>query len=224
LDLRVLPKNQSVSAWSELLRLSDAFYARWENNNLTFSPDLMLGEFELEWWGFRFESIKYRAPGWTYARSASPAEGETLAWLRELGRWLSDRFGWPEPSAVFFVLTNVPPLPDPSFSYEISPGKHFPALDRVVMRVNPEMSAKELAAAYRAIRSQHFRARVRSLTPKHINLALFFASRPDESKWKELLDEWNKSYPKWRYRSESNFARDCREARRRVLGAERIKA
>lgn len=133
--------------------------------------------------------------------------------------WLSRTFGWRDINAVDFILTGAVPPPAPQSRYRASLNSQYPVLNRLTLEINPEMSPKELAVWYRDIRQKYFRSRVRSMTAKHIQLAQFYATCDRTAKWKELMAKWNKSARiDWRYRGESNFERDCKQALRRILG------
>ena len=58
------------------------------------------------------------------------------------------------------------------------------------------------------------------MSAKHLGLAVFADTRRRKGqKWQAIMEEWNSMYAEWAYDGDqvANFARDCTEARYRLL-------
>lgn len=139
--------------------------------------------------------------------------------LRRLGEQLAARYGWDEADAVTFILTGDLPRVM-AIDAEIRIDKDIPTHSRIVLTIDPTLTPARVEVYYRQIRKQVVR-RYRSLQPKALELIRFVASRPDGETALQRMDAWNKLWakwhPKWRYNLESNFSRDCKMARQRLL-------
>jgi len=164
-----------------------------------------------------YDSLEYVVPGSDRVHRILVASKGILGWLKWLAVRLAERFLWEECHATTFVLTDVPP-PIRECEYHLEDWRAAPALTRAVLRIDPTMSPREVANLYRQIRFRHFGRRHRSMTAKHMELAKFWALAPEGTAWKALREEWNKLHPRWTYKREQNFARDCAQARKRLLG------
>jgi len=166
---------------------------------------------------YGYDTLAYSVPGTDQVRRILVSSKGILGWLHYLSGWLAQRFLWRECDATTFVLTDVPP-PISESAYDVDGGRAVPALTRVVMRIDPTLSPREVTKLYREIRLRYFGRRHRPMTAKHVALARFWSSKGEEVPWKVLRLEWNIRHPKWPYKREQNFARDCTQARKRLLG------
>ena len=91
------------------------------------------------------------------------------------------------------------------------------------MVIDPAMSPREVSALYREIRLRYFGRRHRSMSEKHIELAKFWSTANQDLTWKALREQWNALHHKWAYKRDQNFARDCEQARKRLLGQSEAK-
>jgi hypothetical protein len=164
-----------------------------------------------------FDTLDYLVPDSGRVHHILVSSKGILGWLRWLSTWLCEQYRWESAHATMFILTDAAP-PIPETHYEVDSRRAFPALTRVMMTVDPTMSPREVANLYRQIRFQYFGRRHRSMTPKHVELAKFWSTQAQSSTWKELMAEWNKQHRRWAYKREQNFARDCAQARERLLG------
>ena len=164
-----------------------------------------------------YDVLEYAMPGTGQVRRILVSSKGILGWLRWLSQWLCERFRWKMSHATTFILTDVAP-PAVESDYRVDSQRAVPALTRVVMTLDPTMSPREVATLYRQIRFQYFGRRHRSMTPKHVELAKFWSSQREAATWKVLMAEWNKLHRRWAYKREQNFARDCAQARDRLLG------
>jgi hypothetical protein len=164
-----------------------------------------------------YDTLEYFVPGADRVHRVLVASKGVLGWLKWLSVRLAQRFLWKEAHATTFILTGLTP-PIRECEYRVEDWRAAPALTRVVFEIDPTMSPREVANLYRQIRFRHFGRRHRSMTAKHIELAKFWSSIPEGRTWKALREEWNKLHPRWAYKREQNFARDCEQARKRLLG------
>ena len=164
-------------------------------------------------------SLAYGVPDDAWSRDVPVRIGGTLDRLRELSEQLSRHYRWDQAQATIFVLTGAIPLVSP-IRAKMEPNLMRPsATARVVLTIDPTASPAQVAKAYARVRSSWL-GRYRALSPKHLRLATFLAERPGEETWAERLKTWNAraSAPE-RYEGHqvSNFARDCKRAKKRLL-------
>jgi hypothetical protein len=167
------------------------------------------------------ERLAYFAPGGP-VREIPVRRDRVLGELKRLAAWLSLLYKWPEHHAVAYILSDWrPPYPRWQVLYKDAA---MPALQRVVLELDPRMSSGEVVALYRRVRTTLGRERDRQMTQKHLDLAVFIAERQmSEQSWSELRAEWNGLHPKERYpvkkdASARRFALDCRNAYMRLTG------
>lgn len=162
------------------------------------------------------EYLTYGVTRDRWTRRIPVAEGEVLGRLYVLSRSLAHRYGWQESQATLFVLTDIPPLVI-DLSAWVSFKSPFTSLSRINLTVDPALSPREVAEAYRKIRQGVVGSRFRDLSEKHTRLAVFAAERPEEETWKQRMKAWNEAHPQLKYTVETNFARDCSQAQQRLL-------
>ena len=148
-------------------------------------------------------------------REMPTAEGEVLERLRQLSETLARHYGWDKALATNFVLTGEAPLV-PSVEIGWSYPSNFRTLARISITVDPALSPREVADHYRRVRAEIVGGRHRELSEKHMRLATFTTARAGES-WRKQMVAWNRKYPDWRYKTETNFGRDCKQAIQRLL-------
>jgi hypothetical protein len=152
--------------------------------------------------------------GWE--RSIPTAVGGVLEYLRELGDGLAKKYKWSNQQATAFILTGRIPLISP---INITLQTSSRALSsRIVLDIDPTLSPAEVARHYRRSRKKMIATHHRNLSEKHMQLAIFNSMRPDNETWAIKMDEWNKTQQvEWKYKTVSNFAHDCIQARNRLL-------
>jgi transposase-like protein len=166
---------------------------------------------------YGYDTLEYTVPGTNQIGRVLVSSKGILGWLYWLSDQLSQRYLWRRSDATAFVLTDVAP-PIGESDYDVDSSRAVPALTRVIMRLDPAMSPREVAGMYRQIRLSYFGSRHRSMSQKHIELAKFWSSVQDDTPWREVMQQWNKLHPRWAYKREQNFERDCVQARKRLLG------
>lgn len=154
--------------------------------------------------------------GRVFVYDTSTREYGELAWLRALGADLAQRFTWKAPEAVRFVLTDMVPRVR-TISVRAHVNIEEPTSTRMTLSIDPALSPRAVADAYRHARRNFLRARHRELSEKHAQLAAFAAVWPAGETWAQRMSRWNARYPQWKYDQPTNFARDCTQAVRRVL-------
>lgn len=143
-----------------------------------------------------------------------------LGWLARLSEDLAGEYAWTEYRATTFVLTGIkPPVVNAIVRY--TDRSTLSSANRIELVLDPALTDKEVAALYRQVRRRMLKkdsrgkARFRQLSKKHLRLAIFDAEH--EEKYLKKMHVWNKQFPKWKYEHLSNFIRDCKKARQRLI-------
>lgn len=137
--------------------------------------------------------------------------GGILDRLRRLSTQLSRDYDWQEAQATIFVLADAVP---------IIPAIRTTVSARITLSVDPTVSAREVADAYRLARKEAFGTHMRRQKDRLNQLAVWVALRPAKERREERMRAWNREFPDWQYEHRSNFVRDCTKARRQLLGDE----
>lgn len=169
-----------------------------------------VGEF-----GLPSRTVAYGVPGndSTYL-AASPGDG-SLERLRLLSETLAKRYQWQPAQATLFVLTDaVPVISLSGYSYAM---KDPLAASRITMTLDPILTPSEVAARYKEVRKQVLSSRYRSISEKHLELAIFMTDRLEGEPLKKSMEAWNRRFPEWGYSAPTNFGRDAASVRRRLL-------
>ena len=149
-------------------------------------------------------------------RSVRIKVGGTLHRLGQLSRKLAAGYGWEAPQATNFVLTGHTPLIK-TIEGNRRENSAISALARIQLTIDPAMSPADVAKFYRGMRRQYVSGRHREITEKHTRLAMFVSTRPTGDQIRDRMAAWNKAFPQWKYRADTNFDRDCKNALRRLL-------
>jgi hypothetical protein len=155
-----------------------------------------------------------------WAHAVPTCSDGVLERLRKLSERLSGEYGWQEAQATLFVLTGKVPFVDPiHVRLDMKSGSLY-LRQRIVLDVDPTVSPLEVTKHYRLIRGRVVDRRSGKLSEKHLRLATFDAERPKGESWAKKLVEWNRTErPEWGYSTDRRrFARECLQARRRILG------
>jgi len=166
------------------------------------------------WW-----ALKYAFPDGS-PRAVHVRYGGVLDQLRYLSERLAKRYSWSETGAVLFVLTGACPLLG-RVKVNVRAVDDPPACSRIELVVDPTVKPAELAERYVEARKKLVSKRHRTQSKKHLTLAIFSTMRPKGQKLKDQLREWNKQYGhlgRYRESDVSNFGKDVRQARARLLG------
>ncbi len=153
-------------------------------------------------------------------QSVRTAAGGVLERLRIASEQIAAQIGCFEAHATDFILSGSPlPVFPVRQALKLMEGNVLSALNRVELTIDPALSPSEASRVYRDIRTTIFGRRHRNMSEKHIRLALFALQRPRDEKLSVAMKEWNKLFPRWRYKAETNFGRDRTVSRRRALAA-----
>lgn len=171
-------------------------------------------------WGASTDLLAYALPGDRWPRRLPVAREGVLGYLRSVSVSLSRTFGWHEAQATVFVLTDVTPQCVP-LQVEAALSGPFTVTSRVKLTVDLSVSPGEVADAFRRARVKLLPSRPRGLTEKHLHLAVFVAGCAEGETWRQKMTAWNTAWrdeqPNWVYERETNFARDCNQAKQRLL-------
>ena len=170
------------------------------------------------------ELLSYASPDDQWVRRIPVHHGGTLDRLRVVSKALAHRFTWKEAQASMFVLTGMNPLLS-SLRGGISMAFSQPISSRITMEIDPTLTPEEVAEQYKKLRSPLIGARYRSMSQKHLRLAEFYGGhKPEGTTWNALMDNWNHSPDRhWRYNRFETFARDCKQAWKRLMGRDLLK-
>jgi hypothetical protein len=169
------------------------------------------------------ELLYYGVPDDKWQYSIPVAKGGVLERLRELSKYLGSKYNWQEAQATTFVISGlIPLLPLAQSTLNLNRRSLYPAHDTVTIKLSPHLSPKEVANIYSKARRKlmtNGQKRNRPITKKHLELAVFYHTHQG-MKWAEIKNLWNKEYTKYRYTGlgVTNFARDAKYARDRLLG------
>lgn len=162
--------------------------------------------------------ISFLSPGSAQVRHLAVVHGGVLDRLRSLSEMLARRYPWRKAQASVYVLTGKPPQLS-RLQTKLRFGSLGPAMTRIELEVDPSVLPKELAAQYAKLRKVVFGNRPRSVTDKHLTLVRFTARRPAGEPWLVRMRAWNQECPDdWKYKEVKNFARDCKQGLRRLMG------
>jgi hypothetical protein len=172
--------------------------------------------------GSELEILEYATEGSAWIKRQPVARGSVLQQLLFLSKTLAQRYGWQCAQAAGFVLSGIPPeLPPLKAEVSIV---DLDALSRVKLVVDPTVSPRELASAYKDLRKRLMGSRHRPLQERKQTLAVFMSSRPQGETQRESMAMWNKQYRQWKYKEIRNFGRDVAAARRQLLNPGHLSA
>ncbi len=143
--------------------------------------------------------LSYPSPsGW--AECIPVGEG-TLGWLSDLAETLVDTYGWSEPNAVGFVLTDQIPR------VGMRSATHIECKWTVTLTIPYWTSGADVEAAYLRGRRELLDTGLPELRPMNENsaaLVLFVVQTLDTNGqprqgWPRVWQEWNERHPQWRY-------------------------
>ncbi len=189
---------------------------RFEAGRVSITPPVRIGrDYKLES-GLRLRTLKYAEPDCDTELHVAVAHGGVLDELRSVSEYLASKFGWQGGLATVFILTDRIPL---LVQLDASVRRRLPisAASRVILTVDPGCSPRQVADAYQKVRRNLVGPRHRELSEKHLVLAQFGAERKKGETLAHAMKQWNKRYPKWQYRTVTNFGRDVTKARQRLL-------
>jgi hypothetical protein len=212
-------KDGTASSWLSELLIPEGTRTDFDGPAITFDPPLVIERLDPrqgDTFGVKSETLAYGAPGKAWTQRVLVHSGGVLDHLRHLGEDLERRYNWQPAQATVFVLTGKMPL-IPTIRTTRSFRGPLSGTSRIVLDIDPTVTAQEVAEQYRQVRREMIRGRARPLSEKHSQLAFFSAGRPDGEPWVGRMAVWNDEHPEWRYEQVSNFTRDARRAERQLL-------
>jgi hypothetical protein len=137
-----------------------------------------------------------------------------LADLQKVGSTLAKHYLWDEGEANWFVLTGVPPS-TPCFRIDQQGGlRNDHVQHRLVLSIQPWVSAKTVMRAYRKLQKDILRRENRQPRLDRLELMEFTAERRQAGMpWRDVMIEWNRTHRRWSYGKDGvrNFQRDFEE-------------
>lgn len=194
-----LLKDREVDRWINCQAIEDEKFSKLTNN-----PKV----------------LEYGVPGdeWRHIQPITPKG--VLSELKKTSEEVSGAWGWTEAQATQFILTgSVPELQSIAFNTHIN--LRVGAASRIIIIVDPTTKPDVVFKLYQQYRTRLLGRKYRSLTEKHLELAIFNLDQPADKTWAEKMHLWNKrcekqDKPNWQYFETSNFGRDCRQAHSRL--------
>jgi hypothetical protein len=183
-------------------------------------------------WGFPYKGevasrtetrfIEYSVPQNPWRRIQPIAPGGVLEKLWKLVRYLRFVYNpWSDGQAAMFILTGLPPKIE-SVERHVSFNAKIEANTRITLTIDPAVTPPELAEIYAKVRSGITTGRIRSLSDKHLRLAILCAESSDKDTWDQKMQRWNDTYPEddypgYPYDDRRAFHRDAVQACERLL-------
>ena len=146
--------------------------------------------------------------------------GGALDRLRGVAGTVAERYGWSSAHAARFVLTGEPPGVTLATVTRDLVRVPFPAAGRITMNVSSRMTPDRVRELFLEVREESLAGskRVKPISEKHAELAVFAAEHRRGMTWAEAMRSWNRQHPPWFYDDKNRFTRDSRSAYRRVTG------
>jgi hypothetical protein len=166
--------------------------------------------------------IEYSNPNDPWRRIQPIAPGGVLERLWKLVRHLRFTYRpWSEGQATMFVLAGLTPqIKGVEKQVQFIPD--IQACTRITLTIDPAVTPPELAEIYAKVRADVTTTRVRSLSDKHLRLAILCAQASDQDTWDQKMARWNETYPEteysgYSYQDRRAFHRDAVQVCERLL-------
>ena len=138
--------------------------------------------------------------------------------LHELSQALVRDLDWLPYQATMFVLSDDVPVVT-GLRYNVEDRDPYFSLSHIVLKVNPCMTPRELAKGYADIRQRVVgQKKPGRIGKKHARLAVYVSGIQKPELTHADMANWNRQNPQWAYERFSNFSRDWKVTRRRLLG------
>lgn len=178
---------------------------------------------EKERWGrpsFESHVLQYLKPGSQTSHAVLVVFGSPLHALYRVAETLHREYTWGQAASTIFVLTGIAPrLPLARVTTTRRGG--WPALSTITIEARVGVPVRDIAQVYSLARQELLGTGKRDPAvrdEKRAALAVFVAENNDGRTWREVMEAWNREYPKWRYSEVRNFARDARAAYEKITG------
>jgi hypothetical protein len=164
------------------------------------------------------ELFGWYSPGSDWPNQIPVPRGSLLEKINSTAIELAKIFPWNRGAAsVFLICGETPSIP--AVTLQI-PGGQLAAAARVTLDVDIWQKPSDVASLFKRVQRRVLknRKRQRSLSQKHLTLAVFAAENKQGTTYRELKLIWNKRHRVWRYvGSDEHFAKDCKRAQDRLL-------
>lgn len=160
-------------------------------------------------------TLHYIVPGKQYVGAIPINKDGILGQLKRLAESFKDF--WPEAWAVNFILTGeARPVNRGTITF-----RQTSRALKIILELSPYLTGKEVRELYFKERKALLematgKTKVRELTDKHIDLAVFGVK--ESGSWTKKMQKWNERHPECKYTSKGTFARDVRTAYERITG------
>ena len=198
----------------------------WVHSHLGWD-DGKVGDDRIEFEYYKFDPDLGAQGGLRSAGAGVVAKiGGQLHTLKRLATNLHAAYGWGVENGITFVLTDRIPITVGSL-HKVTRRSPYMSASRIELSLDPGLSQVEVIKAFEQARNALFYGRKQRVqTSKHLRLAVTAAQRGDSETWIEVMQRWNGHLSetdinnKYRYSNTGTFARDCREALKRLTGLE----
>ena len=151
-------------------------------------------------------------------RYAGVTGSPALEHLKTVAGLLCRRFEWSEAEAVAFVLTTGIPLG--VWPLQVQTHLHWETdeLQWVELKVRPGVPPQAVEEAYREVlkrASRGTRRRASTIKDRHLQLVKF-VDRQGGVVTSDLVRQWNRAHPRWRYSKPGNCRRDYGKLKARL--------
>jgi len=160
-------------------------------------------------------TLNYIVPGKKHMGAIPINKDGILGQLKRLAGSFKDF--WPEAWAVHFILTGeVRPVSIGTITF-----RQTSRALKIILELSPYLTGKEVQELYfrerkALLKMATGKTKVRELTDKHIDLAVFGVK--ESGSWTKKMHKWNARHPECKYTNKGTFARDVRAAYERITG------
>jgi hypothetical protein len=143
-----------------------------------------------------------------------------------VGRWVAERYVWPEAGAVRFVLTGVPPIAEP-VRVRVGPsGREGYPRPVIALEVEPWVGVKTVEEIYRRLQRRLLGGINQRPSEKNLAVVEFVTDHTlpwqDAPSFRSLARAWNEhaerlGRPDWAYKNLDMFSRDYNRTLKALL-------
>ena len=140
--------------------------------------------------------LTYALPDTATAASTRISRDSDLTQLHRLAQTLAGYVGWHPAAATTWILTGVTPLVTPvRVTVNNRSTRRYGNRPTIDLRVDPDVTPKELARIYAQHRSTPFEVRRRSLARRTLDMVETAFSAGPEASWSSMVRDWNREHP-----------------------------
>jgi hypothetical protein len=164
--------------------------------------------------------LEYPGKGVLIVKRPDIHKGGLLEQLYRISVLLAHSYGWQRAQAVAFILTGGLPEIRP-IEIRLHQNFTYPRLSRIVIEADPSLGPRQILRVYREARRKLIHSRSRSIAARSAELIVFYTEHWDQGlSWREQMILWNKKYrqrPAYRFKAETNFAKQVKNSIRSLL-------